>query len=147
MKLKAMDHHATASTLRSVIEPRDALSALWKGMRGRCPRCGQGKLFRAYLKVADHCPSCGEPLFHQRSDDAAPWGVMLIVCHIVVAGVLMMEQTWAPPLWLTLAIWFPITIALCLLLLPVVKGAVRRAPVGFPHAWLRRRPGSSRSAA
>lgn len=102
--------------------PRDLKTALVNGLRGRCPKCGQGKLFRAYLKVADACPSCGEALHHNRTDDAPPWAVMLIVCHIVVGGVLSMEQTWAPPLWLTLGIWMPVTVALCLVLLPIVKG-------------------------
>ena len=102
--------------------PRDVGAAVLNGMKCRCPKCGTGKLFRAYLKVADACPACGEPMHHNRTDDAPPWAVMLIVCHIVVGGVLAMEQTWAPPLWLTLAIWMPVTVALCLALLPVVKG-------------------------
>lgn len=102
--------------------PRDVMAAVINGLKCRCPKCGTGKVFRAYLKVADTCPSCGEELFHSRTDDAPPWAVMLIVCHIVVGGVLTMEQTWAPPLWLTLAIWMPVTVALCLALLPIVKG-------------------------
>ena len=109
--------------LRPKVElPRDTLAAVRNGMRCKCPKCGTGSLYRAYLKVADTCPSCGEALHYQRTDDAAPWGVMLIVCHIVVGGVLAMEQAWAPDLWVTLAIWFPITIGLCLVLLPIVKG-------------------------
>jgi uncharacterized protein (DUF983 family) len=112
-----MEQSPAADTL-----PRNTLAAVRNGIRRKCPKCGKGALYSSYLKVADHCPACGEALHHQRSDDAAPWGVMLIVCHIVVAGVLLVEQTWAPDLWLTLAIWFPITIGLCLFLLPVVKG-------------------------
>ncbi len=101
---------------------RDVLAAVTNGMRGRCPKCGVGKLFRAYLKVVDTCPACGEAMHHNRTDDAPPWAVMLIVCHIVVGGVLSMEQAWSPPLWVMIATWFPVTIALCLVLLPVVKG-------------------------
>jgi uncharacterized protein (DUF983 family) len=102
--------------------PRDVTTAVLNGLKCRCPKCGQGKLFRAYLKVVDACPACGEALHHNRTDDAPPWAVMLIVCHIVVGGVLSMEQAWTPPIWLMMAIWMPTTIALCLALLPIVKG-------------------------
>jgi uncharacterized protein (DUF983 family) len=103
-------------------QARDILRAMKNGARCTCPRCGKGQLFRAYLKVADTCPACGEALHHQRTDDAPPWAVMLIVCHIVVAGVLIMEKAWSPATWVHIAIWFPVTIGLCLALLPVVKG-------------------------
>src|SRR5215471_19038904 len=50
--------------------PRDARTALLRGFKCRCPNCGQGKLFRAYLKVVDRCAVCGEDYSHQRADDA-----------------------------------------------------------------------------
>lgn len=28
---------------------------LWNGLRGKCPACGKGHMFRAFLKVADRC--------------------------------------------------------------------------------------------
>src|SRR3569832_1697452 len=34
-----------------------------RGLMGRCPHCGEGKMFRAFLKVADNCPACGEEFF------------------------------------------------------------------------------------
>jgi uncharacterized protein (DUF983 family) len=27
--------------------------AVWRGFRGKCPACGKGRLFRAFLKVDD----------------------------------------------------------------------------------------------
>ena len=30
-------------------------TALWRGLTGRCPHCGRGPMFRAFLKVADRC--------------------------------------------------------------------------------------------
>src|SRR5690606_8945123 len=32
--------------------PVTTWQAVMRGLRGRCPQCGEGKLFRAYLKVA-----------------------------------------------------------------------------------------------
>jgi uncharacterized protein (DUF983 family) len=105
-------------------ERREVMPALLKGARGLCPACGKGRLFRSYLKVADNCPSCGEAFHHQRADDAPPYFTMFVVGHIVVGGVLSLEQAMAPPTWVHLAIWLPLTLVLSLLLLPVVKGAL-----------------------
>ena len=40
--------------------------ALKRGFLGRCPNCGEGHLFRAFVKVADHCEKCGEPFRYHR---------------------------------------------------------------------------------
>lgn len=104
--------------------PRPVMRSLWRGLLGRCPNCGAGPLFRAYLKVADHCPTCGEALHHHRADDAPPYFTIFIVGHVVVAAALYLEQTMAPPLWLYAATFIPLTIVLSLLALPPIKGAL-----------------------
>jgi len=81
-------------------------------------------MYGAFLKVASRCPSCGEALHHHRADDAPPYFTTLILGHILVAGVLALEQTFAPPTWVHAAIWGPLTIVLSLLLLPRIKGAL-----------------------
>jgi uncharacterized protein (DUF983 family) len=103
---------------------RDARTALLRGLLGRCPNCGRGRLFRAYLKVADHCEVCGEPFHHHRADDAPAYFVILIVGHIVVPMVLAVETAFAPPYWVHLVLWLPVILAMSLLLLPPVKGAI-----------------------
>ena len=42
--------------------PTGAGQTLWRGFCSRCPACGEGRMFRAFLKVADQCPRCGEEL-------------------------------------------------------------------------------------
>lgn len=106
------------------LTPRSVTSAILRGARQRCPACGTGALYRAYLKVADTCPSCREELHHQRADDAPPYFTMFIVGHVVVAGVLVLERTVAPASWVHLALWLPLTVAMSLYLLPRVKGAL-----------------------
>ena len=101
---------------------------VWRSMRrgflGRCPACDRGKLFRAFLKVADHCPACGEALYHQRADDAPAYFVILIVGHIVVPLALAVEVAFSPPYWLHAMLWLPLTVALAVGLLQPVKGAI-----------------------
>jgi uncharacterized protein (DUF983 family) len=103
---------------------RDMMAAIKNGLRQRCPACGKGRLYRAYLKVADACPSCGIELHHQRADDAPPYVTMLITGHIVVAALLAVERTFQPPEWVHLVIWLPVTALLSLWLLPRIKGGL-----------------------
>jgi uncharacterized protein (DUF983 family) len=103
---------------------RDVWSALWTGWRGRCPACGEGRLFRAFLKVADHCPACGEALHHHRADDAPAYFVILIVGHIVVPLALLIETEYSLSYWTHVMLWLPLTVGLALGLLQPVKGAI-----------------------
>jgi uncharacterized protein (DUF983 family) len=105
-------------------EPRSWTSSLWRGFRHRCPRCGEGALFEAFLKVAPHCAHCGEELHHQRADDAPPYFTMFIVGHIVVPLVLLAEKFWHPALWVHFSVWPLLTLALSFALMPAVKGAI-----------------------
>lgn len=103
---------------------RDVAVALRRGWSQRCPSCGNGRMYGRYLKVVDTCPSCHEELHHQRADDAPPYFTMAIVAHIVVAGVMMVEDYFHPNYWLHILMWFPLTIGLSLWLLPRIKGSL-----------------------
>jgi len=106
------------------LAPRDTGQAMWRGTLAKCPSCGEGHLYRAYLKVADTCDHCGEELHHQRADDAPAYFTISIVGHIVVAGALIMERALAPATWVHMAVWLPLTLFLSLAMLPAVKGAL-----------------------
>jgi uncharacterized protein (DUF983 family) len=110
---------------------RDVVTAVRRGFVGRCPHCGEGRMFRAYLKVVDECSVCGEDLSHQRADDAPAYVTMLIVGHFMVAGILAADEFWPnlPILPLALA-WSALTGVCSLALLPRVKGAL----VGYQWA-------------
>jgi uncharacterized protein (DUF983 family) len=105
-------------------EKRDVWQALKRGFRGRCPRCGEGKLFRAFLKTADSCSVCGQDFTLHRADDLPAYLVIVIVGHIVVPLALMIETNYSPPVALQLAVYLPITFFASLGLLQPVKGAV-----------------------
>lgn len=108
----------------AAVEKRDIWSSLKRGFCGRCPRCGQGKLFRAFLKVGDRCSVCGLDFTPHRADDLPAYLVIAIVGHIVVPVALLIETDYAPPVALQLAIYLPLTALMSLTLLQPVKGAV-----------------------
>jgi uncharacterized protein (DUF983 family) len=106
------------------VEKRDLWPALKRGFLGGCPRCGKGKLFRAFLKVGDRCSACGLDFTPHRADDLPAYLVIAIVGHIVVPTALLIEIDYAPPMALQLAIYLPLTLLMSLALLQPVKGAV-----------------------
>jgi uncharacterized protein (DUF983 family) len=105
-------------------EKRDLWSAMKRGFRCRCPRCGEGKLFRAFLKTANNCSACGLDFTPHRADDLPAYLVIVIVGHIVVPIALWIETNYSPAVWLQLAIYLPLTFVMSLALLQPVKGTV-----------------------
>jgi uncharacterized protein (DUF983 family) len=102
----------------------DTFTATKRGFFGRCPHCGEGRMFRAFLKVADNCPVCGEELHHHRADDFPAYLVIVIVGHAVVPLILAMETHVAPAYWVHIALWPAMVLGLSLGLLQPVKGAI-----------------------
>ncbi|MEJ2377443.1 MAG: DUF983 domain-containing protein [Pseudolabrys sp.] len=111
-----------APALPSLRNP--TVDKLWKGFRGHCPACGRGRMFRAFLKVADTCPHCGEELHHHRADDFPAYLVIVITGHILVPIVLAVETAFAPPMALSIPLWLTISAAMSTSLLQPVKGTV-----------------------
>jgi uncharacterized protein (DUF983 family) len=59
-----------------------ALQAIGRGMRRRCPLCGQGPIFERFINVRDRCPSCGF-VFEERSGDT--WGFWVLLDRLFIA--------------------------------------------------------------
>lgn len=103
---------------------RSIRRAIANGLRLRCPRCGKGHLFRAYLKVKDQCEVCGLELSHHRADDFPPYIAIFIVGHVIVGVILELQFHTAIEPWVYLVTAVPIAIILPLLILPSIKGAI-----------------------
>lgn len=94
-----------------------------RGMGMRCPNCGEGHLYRKYLKV-QACEACGNDNTRYPADDAPPYFTILIVGHVVVAPLLFFPWIWQANIWLVLGTVMPALLFATLAFLPVVKGAV-----------------------
>lgn len=103
---------------------RDVWAAVKNGLRCRCPKCGSGRLFRAFVKPVDKCEACGEDMSHQRADDMPAYLDIVIVGHLVVGAFVAVESLTNWPLWAHMALWTPLTLALSILFLQPLKGAV-----------------------
>jgi uncharacterized protein (DUF983 family) len=118
------DRNPDVARAAPVRQPKGAGEAIMRGLRGQCPACGEGRMFRAYLKVAEQCPHCDEELHHHRADDFPAYLVIVIVGHILMPIVLLVETELAPAVWISMALWPLTALVMALSLLQPVKGAV-----------------------
>ena len=110
--------------IESAADSRPLWPAIARGAAGKCPSCGQGKLFRAYLKVNDTCAHCDEELSHHRADDLPPYLAIIIVGHVLIGAVLHLEMAWSISPMTYLAILMPLAVVMPLAMLPGLKGGV-----------------------
>ena len=95
----------------------------WAGARGRCPRCGSGRLFETFLAPAPECEACGLDFGFADTGDAAAVPVILVVGFLVVGLALWAEASLGIPLWLHFALWPLLTLAITPPLTRAAKGA------------------------
>ena len=93
-----------------------------RGLRGRCPRCGEGKLFQGFLQLRPRCESCGLDFDFADAGDGPAVFVILIGGAIVVGAALITEVVYQPPYWLHAMLWLPLILLVTLAPLRPVKG-------------------------
>ena len=98
------------------------LSPVTAGIKGKCPRCGRGRLFNGYLTVAKSCSSCGLDFSFADGGDGAAWFVMLIAGFFGVGSILGIEVAYSPAWWVHVLIAIPVLIIMPMILLRPVKG-------------------------
>ncbi|WP_350173817.1 DUF983 domain-containing protein [Hyphomonas sp.] len=102
---------------------RPMLTSILRGLRGRCPACGQGRVFDGFLKQAPVCSHCGEPIGQIRAEDGPPWFTVLILGPVLAPITFLVSMNESGPLWLSLPALGTGAVGAVLLLLPRVKGA------------------------
>ena len=92
------------------------------GMRGRCPRCGEGRLFKGFLGLEDRCQACGLAYDFSDSGDGPAVFIIMIVGFVVVGAALYVEFSFGPPIWVHVLLWVPLVLILSFGLLRPLKG-------------------------
>lgn len=109
---------------RSDPDDRPLRPAIWRGLRCKCPNCGDGQLFDGYLKVRTHCPVCQTELHHHRADDGPAYLVILVVGHLMAPIMLLWFELYRPAPLIMAAGLTVGCVALSLFLLPRMKGMI-----------------------
>jgi uncharacterized protein (DUF983 family) len=97
-------------------------SAISRGLRGRCPQCGEGALFSGFLTMRPRCESCGLDYGFADAGDGPAIFVILLGGFVVVFAALIVEILYRPPFWLHAALWLPLILLVTLLPLRLIKG-------------------------
>ncbi len=92
------------------------------GMKGCCPRCGARTLFAGVVRFADRCAGCGLELAAFNVGDGPAALLVLAWGAIVVALAITLELSVAPPWWLHVLLWVPLTSGAVIASLRVAKG-------------------------
>jgi uncharacterized protein (DUF983 family) len=108
-------------------------SLLTVAFRGRCPRCGQGRLFQGVLAIRERCEVCGLDLRGNDAGDGAPVAVMFVLGPILVILAFWMEFRFDPPLWVFVVVLGVVTLPLAILLMRPTKAAL----VGIQYRYRR----------
>jgi uncharacterized protein (DUF983 family) len=96
--------------------------AVYTGLRGLCPRCGEGHIFKGFLNLAPRCDHCDLDLSFADSGDGPAVFVMLIAGFLVLGLALYIEFTFEPPVYVHFLLTLPLGIIICLGLLRPLKG-------------------------
>ena len=99
-------------------------AALARGFMGRCPRCGEGRIFRSWLKPRAACPCCQLDMSGQRSDDFPAYISIFLTGHILVPAIIILVLDYDLSAWTLAAILMPLALAMLLGWLQPAKGAV-----------------------
>src|SRR5215470_591364 len=103
-------------------DDRSLSTPITRGLRARCPRCGEGALFEGFLTLRPKCERCGLDYSFADSADGPAVFVIFISGFIVVFAALVVEFAFAPPYWLHAVLWLPLIVLTTLLPLRPVKG-------------------------
>lgn len=99
----------------------EPIAPILSGLRCRCPRCGEGALFKGFLTVAPACDRCGLDYGFADPADGPAFFVMSGVGIVVTGLFAWVEVAFHPPVWVHFATTFPLLIVGCLGTLRPVK--------------------------
>lgn len=105
-------------------DDRPLQPALLRGLRCRCPACGEAGLFARFLRPVAACPQCGQSFAGHQADDFPAYIVILLLGHILVPLMIEVNAAFAVPLGVQAGLWPGIALILAVAMIQPVKGAV-----------------------
>ena len=111
---------------------RRNLPPVQTGLSGRCPECGEGRLFKGLLAFEDECFACGADFRNEDAGDGPAIFVIFIVGIFIVPLALATHMIFEPPMIVTVIIWGIVITLVSLWLLRLMRGVM------FAIAWQRR---------
>lgn len=98
------------------------LPPIQTGVRGLCPRCGQGHIFQGFLKLKPRCDVCGLDLSFADPADGPAFFSTMIMSFPVLGFIWWLDATFEPAIWIHLVVSLPLLLLACILPLRPLKG-------------------------
>ena len=102
--------------------PQTLRAALLRGITGKCPRCGETKLFGKFLKPVAICSRCQQDWSLHRADDMPPYVSILITGHVLAPLIIYFGAVSDISMWQALAICLLFAVIMMISLLQPAKG-------------------------
>lgn len=99
-------------------------SVVGVAVKGVCPACGKGSLFKGRVALAEQCDHCGLDFNRYTAGDGPATFLILIYGAIIVPLAFILETLLAPPLWVHAVVWGLVMLGATLLSLRVLKAAM-----------------------
>jgi uncharacterized protein (DUF983 family) len=119
-----MPPHETGSVSDKIVLPFSGWAALLRGVRNRCPKCQEAKLFPRFLKPMALCPHCRQDWTHQRADDFPAYVSILLTGHLMAPIIIALVRDAELSMAALIAIILPLAMVLMIGLLQPAKGAI-----------------------
>jgi uncharacterized protein (DUF983 family) len=139
---KSMSAHEQGSVTGNLALPATGWGAILRGGRGRCPRCGEARLFMRFLKPIPHCPHCGQDWRHQQADDFPAYVSIFVTGHLMAPLIIALTRDADLSVPVLMALLLPLALILMIGLLQPAKGAIITLQWWFGmHGFRKERPG------
>lgn len=116
-------------------QPPQLRTVLARGFRRKCPRCGEGDLFKRWITLHDRCPVCDLQYLQNQGD---LWGYLLLIDRAVFIFPLIVVIYFR--IYNPYSVWFYIFVA------ALIGGLLYSLPhrngmsVGLEYYWRNRPP-------
>ena len=99
------------------------VSPISAGLAERCPTCGQGRVFRAYLKFKPRCEACGQDFTSSDTADGPAFfvGFLVLIIFAPFGFIIPMAKIALFPKILLMLLLTIVTIVASLIMLPKAK--------------------------
>jgi uncharacterized protein (DUF983 family) len=105
-------------------DERSLSTPITRGLRARCPCCGEGALFDGFLTLRPKCERCGLDYSFADAADGPAVFVIFISGFIVVFAALAVEFAYQPSYWVHAMLWLPLIALTTLGPLRPIKGVM-----------------------
>jgi len=107
-----------------VPSPISPVSPLVAGLKCRCPRCGEGKLFSGLLNLRERCDRCGLGYAFVDTGDGPAVFAIFILGFLCLGGALIAEFKFGVPWWVHVLLWGVLTPIFAVFLLRFLKATL-----------------------